>query len=841
MNLKEQILLKAGEEIKPVKKLKPKKKVIKETIKLSSLLETLLLEAVDVSSGEKVIRALERGQIPGLKKKLFLSTDKEESEIVSVLDQAINILKPRVDLNSFNSYLFLMLKKFGNIDSIEHNISLVSEFIDAMSSYFGNVNKQEVKQDARVRARFEKFFNSPFNFKNDKEFEQWANKKFAQKARAKDQDIVEVYRNNQGWTVHIPKTFAAASKLACMADRKARWCTAASVGMFKTYSSESNPLYIVRNENKNFMLQMDWGNGARSPNFKDEKDVPISVRKILQLDVPDDVWQAIKNRSGKSVYYYLQQALEIKKEEEKGKKSKSEELREKTNWKVEEVDLEETRDKIQQIDKDIEIRAGNSWLYKQQVDDLSVEQILKDTLRDDREKQKDKAEGTKVFKFTSDKGRELYGVLGTVQRFIRKNPRSRPKEYFYTNAFIEIEGNSVKIIDKGDIISGNETGIPDELKKEFFKGTDFEKLESKKIEEIDGVFEIDDLDFLLKKRDLFEDPLAFTRFKNELDNSSSVIGDGNIYVKKENNGNVSAVWFYGNGIHVVKYTKDKNTVNYSNKYGADSLKKFPDKVKDKILNSIEDEDMRSVFTNTMKNNEFVHPLLGGEYYYDMVNNNILDKDKNVISSVSDSFAVTRRVKKEKSQEEYNKFLHQKSVITRLKTGLKNTLEKERLGFSGEVTLSKIRSNKELFRGKMEKALNKLSISNIEISDSEKQRIVNEILNGTSKKIKLAETTMDLFKPAYSNKVSKTFEVELYYDENKERAQSEFYYLEKKEPYFAIGFVKSSRFGGASLKSQATYLEDGKVKGHGYVNVRTKERTSLYVDFVKQLFEEMKAK
>ena len=309
MNLKEQILLRADENViikeKPVPK--PKKKV-KQTIKLKSLLETLLAEAVDVSDGSKVIRALERGQIPGVKKKVFLKTGFSNEQIEDTLNKVIGIVSSKVGEEEKNKYLFLIFKRAGNVEWLDHfSDEELNEIVDSMMAYFGNINKREAKEEEETKKKFEDYENSKLSFEKDKEFEQWANEKFAQKAKAKDDDIDVVFDDGE-WSVSTPKTFAAAKKLACMANRKATWCTAASDNMFKHYTKNGeNPLFIIRNEKKNTMFQMDWGKGEGGrPNFMDEKDVAVKLTEVLNVGIPNNVWKAIKNKDGESVYDKLE-------------------------------------------------------------------------------------------------------------------------------------------------------------------------------------------------------------------------------------------------------------------------------------------------------------------------------------------------------------------------------------------------------------------------------------------------------------------------------------------------------------------------------------------------------
>ncbi|MFW6283406.1 MAG: hypothetical protein ACOC1P_05135 [Minisyncoccales bacterium] len=317
MSIKEEIFKNAGlkESViireEPPKPPKKKKKVIKERIKLNSLLNDLLLEAVDLSDGSKIIRALERGQVPNVKKKEFLKTSFTKDQIEETLNELIGIVTEKVGADA-NKYLMLIMKRAGNIEYLDQfNKNELNEIIDSMIAYFGNKNKKEAKENVDVKKKFEEYENSQLSFEKDKEFEQWVNEKFAHKAKAKDKDIDVVYDDGE-WNVSIPKTFAAASKLACMADRKAHWCTSANKGMFKHYTNDgTNPLFIIRNEKRNLMYQMDWGRGRR-PNFMDEQDDPINAESVLNKNIPENLWKAIKNSEGTSVYDKLEPILKEK-------------------------------------------------------------------------------------------------------------------------------------------------------------------------------------------------------------------------------------------------------------------------------------------------------------------------------------------------------------------------------------------------------------------------------------------------------------------------------------------------------------------------------------------------
>ena len=304
--IKKEILSLANENV-VIKETPPPKKPRKKAnqkVKLSSLLEELLLEAVDLSSGEKVIKALERGQIPGVKKKVFLNTSFSSQNIIDSLNDILEKVKNRVEDRDFNNYTLLLLKRSGNIEKLDQftddDLSII---FDAMTAYFSNRNKKEAKEDETVKKRFNAYVNSEIDLAKDKNFEKWAIEKFVEKAKAKEDDIEEIYSDAEGWKVLVARTFPEAKKLACMGDRKAKWCTAASSGFFNNYASKEHPLYIIRNENKNVMFQMDFGKGrTRSPNFKNEKDQSATIDEIKAAGIPNDLLKSIKAPEGKSVF-----------------------------------------------------------------------------------------------------------------------------------------------------------------------------------------------------------------------------------------------------------------------------------------------------------------------------------------------------------------------------------------------------------------------------------------------------------------------------------------------------------------------------------------------------------
>jgi len=296
-----------------------------------NIINFLLTEAADLTDGEKILKAFEKGMIPGVKKKVFFKETPgtlkyTEKSFIKVLKHLVEEVTAANFGNNYNAAMFLILKKAGNYSTLFHLLgrSDFHDWLDSVKAYFNNRNKQEAKNEEGYRKRFEAFVTSPYHYDNDKRFEQWVNEKFAQKATIKDEskEIQTVYpKDAEGWEVLIPKTFAAAKKLACMRNRKASWCTSATVNMFKEYTKKDNPLYIIRNEKKNIMFQMDWGTKGMwsGANFKNERDMPVKVQDFIKHNPPDALTKKLKNKKGKTLFDFLEEASPKDKSERKGK------------------------------------------------------------------------------------------------------------------------------------------------------------------------------------------------------------------------------------------------------------------------------------------------------------------------------------------------------------------------------------------------------------------------------------------------------------------------------------------------------------------------------------------
>lgn len=278
--------------------------------KFNLLKEELLLEAVDLSTGENVYRAIQRGQIPFVKPKSFFAekTREEALEFIRKMDKVIlPEIKRHTNNENFNSYLMMSLRKaddiegFNFISTSRTNILLL---MDSMKAYFDNINKREVKENPEIKNRFEVYARTKFYTTNDREFEHWANKTFEHKAKVKDEEAEkEIHYDKNGWKVFIPQSFAAAKELTCMGDKKAKWCTGANLARYKDYTDNGKiPLYIIRNESKGLMYQLDFG--KVHPNFQDEHNQPIKTEKVLK-EIPEHVLSSIKNNNGENLYNLL--------------------------------------------------------------------------------------------------------------------------------------------------------------------------------------------------------------------------------------------------------------------------------------------------------------------------------------------------------------------------------------------------------------------------------------------------------------------------------------------------------------------------------------------------------
>jgi hypothetical protein len=298
---------------------------------LEELYENLLIESVDMSTPDTIIRALERGQITGVSKNAFLPSGTSMESAKLVLSRLISTLNNSVSANDFNRYMILFMQKAKTINVLnKFDERELREILDGFKAYFGNTNKKEVKENEEIKQRFEKFPKETLSVESVKEFEQWANTVFVEKARMKRGEAQIIYNKN-GWEIIAPKTFAAAKEYACMNGRKAQWCTSAQSRHFDEYTNNgADNIYIIRNKEKDKMFQMDFGNkGEGSANFKNESDMSVSINELKKSGVPDELLATLKSKQGKSIKDSIE---EFRKKGAKEKRAISVKTKDLTGW-----------------------------------------------------------------------------------------------------------------------------------------------------------------------------------------------------------------------------------------------------------------------------------------------------------------------------------------------------------------------------------------------------------------------------------------------------------------------------------------------------------------------------
>lgn len=302
-----------------------------------SIKSILLTEAVDLSTADSLIKAIQKGNT-GVKPSEFLNGYENTEKNKATIEKVLLKIKDVLPANQYNAGILLFLKKisakFKKLKDALVSIETVGlgDWADSLLAYFSHKDKRESKEDPTVKEKINEYINGPFSRIKDKEFEQFINKFYADRVSAKEaNDITIVYGpDDDGWEIIIPNTYSAASKYACMNSRKSEWCTAANPNHFKNYTKDNNKLYIIRSKAKDLMFQMDWGvNGY--PNFKNEKDNGALKAEIKAI--PNEVLKKIINpKTNKSVFDYVNEKNAPKKEDtKKGKIDKE--------WKLVEIDL----------------------------------------------------------------------------------------------------------------------------------------------------------------------------------------------------------------------------------------------------------------------------------------------------------------------------------------------------------------------------------------------------------------------------------------------------------------------------------------------------------------------
>lgn len=299
---------------------------------LEELYKSLLTEAVDLTTPDTILRAIERGQITGVSKSTFLSGSTSIESVKATLSALISVLNNSVSANDFNKYMMLFFQKAKTAKVLSYfDERGLEEIVDGFKAYFGNINKKEVKEKEEIKQKFDSFSKEALSIEKVKEFEQWANKAFAQKAKTNKGDVQIIY-NKDGWQVIVPKTFAAAKEYACMNGRKAQWCTSAQSRHYDDYTNNgADNIYIIRNEEKDKMFQMDFGNkvGSRA-NFKNEADMSASLQELKKSGVPEDLLASLRSKEGKSIKDSID---EFKKKGAKENKAVSVKTKDLAEWK----------------------------------------------------------------------------------------------------------------------------------------------------------------------------------------------------------------------------------------------------------------------------------------------------------------------------------------------------------------------------------------------------------------------------------------------------------------------------------------------------------------------------
>ena len=417
-----------------------------------------MIEAVDLSTPEKIYKAFEKGMIPGVKKKVFFNREAQQKYTQKHFENSLGNFADRVKEAgftgpNFNKAFFLTLKKLGTYQNLRAAPKKISDtdWFDTLHTYFNNRNKQEVKNDPEVAKKFQEFENRKLDdngYAEDKGFEQWANEKFAGKAKVKDEskEIEKIY-DKGGWEIVVPKTFAAASKLACMADRKAHWCTAASPAMFKSYAKGDNKLYVIRNDAKDIMYQMDWGiepDGSYYPNFKNEFDRSAKTGEVVKK-IPAEVLDALKNpKTGKSIKDIYDEAK--KKEEEKPEKDKPKPIKGEEGWTVRRLTPDEAKESL----KGVKFTFGSKA-----TDELSLEQLMSGRTGDYQD--------IKYVEEITNGKKYYYYVDGVVKRGQYGGRR-------YVNNIFEKKGD--KLIAKTAQGLARLKNFPESVKKKLFQPSD---------------------------------------------------------------------------------------------------------------------------------------------------------------------------------------------------------------------------------------------------------------------------------------------------------------------------------------------------------------------------------
>jgi hypothetical protein len=405
----------------------------------------ILNEELKITNGQSLLTFIKKGMV-GVSPKIFLGQIPDEAS-EKILDRFIDKVRSK-NVGDFNSFIVFTIKKLGTLEVMQKEMNKLNEWFDSVLTYYLNKKKKESKTE--LKSKFDNFANSPYNFDDDKKFEQEINIFFSEKGKANikdaDKEIVTVYKS-EGWEVYNPLTFAAAKKLACMNNRKATWCTAADPEHYKRYTANNSRLFIIKNESKDIMFQMDFDN--KQPNFKNEKDVSATIDSFMEHNPPEALLKAIKNNKNLTLFDALEKFKEKQKETKEIIKPKTIPDKNIDGWSIIKLNQEET-DNFKNL---INVKSSNK--KENGPKPITLEMMLKSI---------DSTKTTTVAKNTIAGGAGVFKV------------QKGDKIGFYTNTgnninrkFFVKSGNNIIAKNIKDFIElSKEWGLPELITKEVF-------------------------------------------------------------------------------------------------------------------------------------------------------------------------------------------------------------------------------------------------------------------------------------------------------------------------------------------------------------------------------------
>lgn len=268
-----------------------------------------LLEGSKIETSEELLSAIEKGRIQGVSPKAFFPKEFEKKAKAKFVEEKspvklfMNKLKRAGFGDNQNKALSILLKKARDYNNfvikIKNDILSNNDYFDVLKAYFNNWKKQEFKTNEEVQKKTNDFLKHSIDYISDKNYEHFLNKKFAKETKLKDKNELGLLYgpDSEGWEVYSPKTFAAASKLACMDNSKTKWCTSSNPRHFKQYTKGGNKLYIIKNKAKKILYQMDWdvSRGVSYPNFMDADDRSLTIKTFLENKPSNGLLKFMKN------------------------------------------------------------------------------------------------------------------------------------------------------------------------------------------------------------------------------------------------------------------------------------------------------------------------------------------------------------------------------------------------------------------------------------------------------------------------------------------------------------------------------------------------------------------